>query len=112
MEIPLKERLKDQLAPVTPRDLAYLLTRALYGLLFKALEEWQDLWSRLVYTCTSAYKRLRAPQVIEALRALWVGRFVAYAKEAEGLDVQGTEAFREEQSKVFEKNREYLLNTF
>lgn len=94
-----------------------VLPSDLYGELQGALVDGEvkmdmDLWSRLVYACAAAYKRLRAPQVIGALRALWLGRFVTYAKEAEELDVQGTEALLEEQARVFEKNKDYLLKIF
>jgi len=94
-----------------------ILPTDLYGQLQGSLDDGEvridmDLWSRLVYACAAAYKRLRIPQVIGALRALWLGRFVTYAQEAAELDIQGTEALLEEQAKVFERNRQYLLKIY
>ncbi len=71
-----------------------------------------DLWSRLVYALAAAYKRFKNSQVIGALRALWLGRFVTYAKETEELGIEETERLLEEQAKVFERNKEYLLRIF
>jgi len=72
-----------------------------------------DLWSRLVYSLAAAYKRAEdKTSVLNALRALWLGRFVAYAQETKGMDVEETERVLEEQAQVFERNRDYLLSIF
>ncbi len=98
---------------VIERSLPPELYRELKGAL-EGGQVWigSDLWSRLVYSMAAAYKRSERTSVLNALRALWLGRFVTYAEETRDMGVEETERVLEEQAQVFEKNRGYLLEVF
>ncbi len=72
-----------------------------------------DLWSKSVYSLAAAYKREEQKlPIINALRTLWLGRFITYAEETKDLGVQETERVLEDQARTFEENRDYLISLF
>lgn len=75
-----------------------------------------ELWAKTVYEFAAHYKRVSAPQekhaVLDALKTLWLGRFRSYVLETADMNINDAERVIQEQAKVFEKQREYLLSIY
>jgi hypothetical protein len=72
-----------------------------------------ELWSKLVYALAASYrKRKQRMYVIDSLRTLWLGRFITYVEETKGMGVEEAEKILEEQAKIFERNRDYLISRY
>ena len=65
-----------------------------------------ELWVKAVYYSVNAF--LQGKEVIDVLRALWQGRFIALAKETEKMNNQEAENYIRKQVDVFAKYK-YLL---
>jgi hypothetical protein len=75
-----------------------------------------DLWAKIVYHFTTAYKNLddesNVYTLLDALKTLWIGRFVSYARHVEHMDMNGAEKVIQDQAKVFENQFEYLKTIY
>ncbi|MCK4244308.1 MAG: glycosyltransferase, partial [Candidatus Omnitrophica bacterium] len=65
-----------------------------------------DLWVKAVYYSINAF--LKGEEVMNILRALWQGRFIALVKETEKMDNQEAEDYIQKQVDIFAKYK-YLL---
>ncbi len=62
-----------------------------------------DLWARCVWHMFAAYAGEKDQQLIDALRVLWLARFISYYDECKNLDIFHSENVVRGQEKVFEK---------
>jgi hypothetical protein len=74
------------------------------------------LWAETVYNFAAYYKNLREPKekydTLDALKTLWLGRFVGYVIETKDMDLTGAEDVIQRQAQVFEAKRDYLLSIY
>jgi hypothetical protein len=61
-----------------------------------------ELWSRCVWWTFKAYSKKSDIHLIDALRVLWIGRFVSYYDECKDMDIFGAEAVIRKQARMFE----------
>ena len=74
-----------------------------------------ELWAEIVYNFTAAYKNAseeRRLDLIDALKPLWLGRFVSYAIETHDMDINQAETVLQKQAEVFEEKFNYLLSIY
>jgi hypothetical protein len=77
-----------------------------------------DLWSKIVYHYASAFKGLEENdeeskyKLLDSLKTLWLGRFVSYAIQVDGIDINEAEKIIQGQAEIFEKNFDYLKSIF
>ena len=75
-----------------------------------------ELWVKIVYHYAAAYKKVTNDsdkyQLLDSLKTLWIGRFVNYANEVEGMDINEAERVIQEQAKVFEEKFDYLKSIY
>ncbi|MFQ6050612.1 MAG: glycosyltransferase [Candidatus Hydrothermarchaeota archaeon] len=72
-------------------------------------------WARTVYTIASKYKRSdknEKPFILDALRVLWLIRYASYVVETEGMDIDEAERVIEEQARIFEEEKDYLISIY
>jgi hypothetical protein len=71
------------------------------------------LWAETVYNFAAYYKNLTPSKnkfnTLNALKTLWLGRFVEYVVETKDMDLNGAEAVIQRQAQVFEDKRDYLI---
>ena len=74
------------------------------------------LWADVVYQYAAAYKRVTTEEekylLLDTLKTLWLGRFVSYARQVEGMNVNGAEKVIQEQAEIFEDRFEYLKSIY
>jgi hypothetical protein len=74
------------------------------------------LWARVVYTFAAYYKRCSKKSekvaALDALKALWLGRFVSYVLETANMTLNEAEEVIQRQSRVFEEERGFLVDIF
>ncbi len=75
-----------------------------------------DLWAEIVYDFASHYKKARKKAekraILDALKTLWLGRFVSYAIETTDMDWNEAEEVIQEQARIFEKKMDYFLSIY
>jgi hypothetical protein len=75
-----------------------------------------ELWAKIVYNHTAAYKNIEnikdKYELLDSLKTLWIGRFVSYAKQVDGMDINEAEKIIQKQAIVFEENFEYLRSIY
>jgi len=74
-----------------------------------------ELWAKTVYEFAAHYKRTTPQEkhtVLDALKTLWLGRFRGYVLETADMNINNAERVIQEQARVFEKQREYLLSIY
>jgi hypothetical protein len=71
-----------------------------------------DLWTKIVYYFASNYKKMKTKSekenLLNALKTLWVGRFISYAIQVKKLDINQAERIIQKQAETFENNLELL----
>jgi hypothetical protein len=71
------------------------------------------LWSRAVYSLFEGYRKREGTEkrreILDALRVLWLGRFVGYVLETEGMETNEAEKVLQAQAEIFEMEFPYLL---
>jgi hypothetical protein len=75
-----------------------------------------ELWAEIVYNYAAAYKNIKDEKdkysLLDSLKTLWIGRFVSYATEVEGMDINKAEKIIQEQARIFEEKFEYLRSIY
>ena len=75
-----------------------------------------DLWAKIVYHYTTAYKKTENDSdkylLLDSLKTLWIGRFVSYAAEVKGMDINDAEKVIQKQAEVFEAKIDYLKSIY
>ena len=75
-----------------------------------------ELWVKIVYHYAAAYKKVTNDsdkyQLLDSLKTLWIGRFVNYANEVEGMDINDAERVIQKQAEVFEEKFDYLKSIY
>jgi hypothetical protein len=75
-----------------------------------------ELWAEIVYNYASAYRNAENEAdkytLLDSLKTLWIGRFVSYAKETKGMDINGAETVLQKQAEVFEEKLQYLISIY
>jgi glycosyltransferase involved in cell wall biosynthesis len=67
------------------------------------------LWSKCVWFIFKAYSNQRDFHVLDALRILWLARFVSYYDECKDMDIFGAEAVIRKQAKMFETTMDEII---
>lgn len=102
-EFRLNEKL---IAEIIPEELMNKLRKAVESNDFDA-----DLWAKIVYHFAVFYKNFhKSYAVLDALKGIWLSRFLSYVIETENMDLNEAEKVIYEQARVFEKNMDYLLS--
>jgi glucosylglycerate synthase len=77
-----------------------------------------ELWAKIVYHYAASFKKLEENdekskyKLLDTLKTLWIGRFVSYAKQVEGLDINDAEKVIQDQAEIFEKNFNYFKSIY
>ncbi|HHM24342.1 MAG TPA: glycosyltransferase [Bacteroidetes bacterium] len=73
-----------------------------------------DLWSRVIYDFAFTYQSWsrNRRRLVDIMTPLYFGRVGAYCTEVVDLDDDQAEEVIQEQAKIFERNREYLIKLF
>ena len=75
-----------------------------------------ELWVKVVYNYAAAYKKVTNDSdkyiLLDSLKTLWIGRFVSYATEVNGMDINEAEKIIQKQAEVFEEKFDYLKDTY
>ncbi|RLI58892.1 MAG: glycosyl transferase family 2 [Candidatus Asgardarchaeum californiense] len=75
-----------------------------------------DFWVEVVYNYASAWKNQKTESekylLIDTLKTLWIGRFVAYANEVEKMDMNDAERVIQKQAELFEEKFDYLRSIY
>ena len=71
-----------------------------------------DLWVRILFefAATFHHRQIRKTQVIEVLSPLYFARVASFVRRVRDLDEEDAEAVVEEQARVFELRKPYLLD--
>jgi len=74
------------------------------------------LWAEIVYNHAAAFKGIEDEEgkytLLDSLKTLWIGRFVSYATEVDGMDINEAEKIIQEQAGIFEEKFEYLRSIY
>ncbi|GAJ17740.1 unnamed protein product, partial [marine sediment metagenome] len=64
----------------------------------------------------AAYKNIKDEKdkysVLDSLKTLWIGRFVSYSTEVDGMDINEAEKIIQKQARIFEEKFEYLRSVY
>jgi glycosyltransferase involved in cell wall biosynthesis len=74
-----------------------------------------ELWAEIVYNFAAVFKNASEDQkmlLLDALKPLWLGRFVSYALETRDMDINQAETVLQKQAEVFEEKFSYLLSIY
>ena len=75
-----------------------------------------ELWVKVVYNYAAAYKKVTNDSdkymLLDSLKTLWIGRFVSYATEVKGMDINEAETIIQKQAELFEEKFDYLKETY
>jgi len=75
-----------------------------------------DLWTEIVYNYAASWKYATNDSdkylLLDSLKTLWLGRFVSYAKEVEGMDINEAEKVIQRQAELFEDKFDYLCSIY
>ncbi len=89
----------------------------------KALRKLKDIeitfsletWAKIVYifcACFKNEKRFEREKLLDAFRVLWIGKVATFVKETLELDTMKAEKKLEEEVRIFERLKPYLLDIF
>lgn len=103
---------KDKISKILPDDIMTLLNKSVNN--HETFDS--DLWSKIVYNYAAAYKcaqkKSEKISLLDALKTLWIGRFVSYAVQTENMDINESELVLQKQAEIFEKNLDYLISIY
>ncbi len=75
-----------------------------------------EMWAEVVYSFAAFYKKAKKKTernvALDALKTLWLGRFLSYAIETRDMDWNEAEEIIQEQARIFEDKIEYLLSIY
>ncbi len=74
-----------------------------------------ETWAKIVYSFVAGFKnkeQLKREKLLDALRILWIGKVAIFIKETLELDTMKAEKKIEEEVRVFEGLKSYLLDIF
>jgi len=75
-----------------------------------------ELWAEIVYNHAAAYKNIKDEKdkysLLDSLKTLWIGRFVSYSTEVDGMDINEAEKIIQKQARIFEEKFEYLRSIY
>jgi len=74
-----------------------------------------ETWAKIVYSFVTDFRnreQLEREKLLDALRILWIGKVAVFIKETLELDTMKAEKKIEEEVKIFEKLKPYLLDIF
>ncbi len=74
-----------------------------------------EAWAKIVYTFCASFKNERSferERLLSALRVLWIGKVATFVKETLELDTMKAEKKIEEEVRIFERLKPYLLSIF
>jgi glycosyltransferase involved in cell wall biosynthesis len=73
-----------------------------------------ELWAKIVYNLAAAYKHYeeKRTRILDALRILWLGRFVSYVNDTRDMEPREAEREIEKQAEIFERERDYLISIY
>jgi hypothetical protein len=74
-----------------------------------------ETWTRIVYSFCASFKnekRFDREKLLDAFRILWIGKIATFVKETLELDTMKAEKKIEEEVRVFERFKSYLLDIF
>ncbi len=89
--------------------------------LFKKVEEISknkifdsESWAETVYNFASYYKRNKSkkPKILDALKTIWLGRFIGYVIETKNMDLNEAESVIQNQAKIFEEKLDYFISIY
>jgi hypothetical protein len=103
-----EEIIKSVLPPRLMKRVAYVV---------KKIENFDaEMWVEVVYNFAAFYKKAEKETernvALDALKTLWLGRFLSYAIETKDMDWNEAEEIIQEQARVFEDKIEYLLSIY
>ena len=102
---------KDKIGKYIPGD----LTAALDNIVNNGEKFDSELWVKIVYNYAAAWRNVEESekyQLLDALKTLWIGRFVSYATEVQDMNINDAEKIIQEQAQIFEKNFDYLKSIY
>jgi len=75
-----------------------------------------EIWAEVVYNHAAAFKDIEDEKdkyvLLDSLKTLWIGRFVSYATEVDGMDINKAEEIIQKQAEIFEEKFEYLRSIY
>ena len=75
-----------------------------------------DVWAKIAYSFAGAFRRERNETnrrtLLDALRFLWIGKTASFALETQELDSEEAEKKIQDEAKIFEELKPYLLNAY
>jgi len=102
---------KDKIGKYIPGD----LTAALDNIVNNGEKFDSELWVKIVYNYAAAWRNIEESekyQLLDALKTLWIGRFVSYATEVQDMDINEAEKIIQKQAGIFEEQFEYLKEIY
>jgi hypothetical protein len=104
--------LKDKIQQIVPNEVMVDLEHVIKN----NAEFNSELWVEVVYNFAAAYKRAVTQddkyKLLDALKPLWIGRFVSYAIETKDMDINEAEVVLQKQAEVFEGKFDYLTSIY
>lgn len=74
-----------------------------------------ETWAKTVYSFIASFRKqekCKKEALLDALRILWIGRIAVFVRKTLGLDTLKAEKLIEEEARVFQKLKQYLLDIF
>lgn len=73
-----------------------------------------ESWAETVYNFASYYKKNKheRSRILDALKTIWLGRFIGYVIETQNMDLNGAETVIQEQAKIFEEKLDYFISIY
>ncbi len=74
-----------------------------------------ETWAKTVYSFIASFgrkKKFKKESLLDGLRILWIGRVAAFVSETLEVDTMKAERLIEEEARVFQTLKQYLLDTF
>ena len=69
-------------------------------------------WAEVVYNFAAKYKNSNKKKLLDALKTLWLGRFISYAIETRDMDWNEAEEIIQEQARIFENKIDKFLSIY
>ena len=73
-----------------------------------------ETWAEVVYNFAAYYKKFENEKymTIDALKSIWLGRFLSYAIETKDMEWNEAEEVIQKQARIFEEKLNYFLNIY
>jgi len=75
-----------------------------------------DVWARVAYSFAGGFRKKETEKdrrrILDALRFLWIGKVASFALETQEMDSEEAEEKIQEEGRVFEESKPYLLNVY